>query len=155
MEHQLQSTSQFASENRKIRKPLLEKKRRARINECLEALKQMLLESKTNLKGSKNGQRTAKLEKADILEMTVKYMQNLHYKLQRLEETHVQKPIVQNGTYLRTQSADNPMEAVRQEVTIYPTSSVNGELVFVIPKHLNQTLPATNIDQESSIWRPW
>ncbi|KAJ8940543.1 hypothetical protein NQ318_003386 [Aromia moschata] len=71
------------SESRRIRKPLMEKKRRARINDSLEALKQILLESQTTLKESrgKNGQRTAKLEKADILEMTVSYLQHLHGKL--------------------------------------------------------------------------
>lgn len=59
----------------------MEKKRRARINDSLEALKQMLLESTTNIpqtttKNSNN--RPAKLEKADILEMTVRYLQDLH-----------------------------------------------------------------------------
>lgn len=59
----------------------MEKKRRARINDSLESLKKILLESKTNLKSSsRSGQRTAKLEKADILEMTVRYLQQLHVK---------------------------------------------------------------------------
>ncbi|XP_044733586.1 enhancer of split mgamma protein-like [Chrysoperla carnea] len=81
------------SESRKIRKPLMEKKRRARINDSLEALKQMLLESTTNIpqtttKNSNN--RPAKLEKADILEMTVRYLQDLH---QRYGTTKSSTPI--------------------------------------------------------------
>ncbi|CAH1115088.1 unnamed protein product [Psylliodes chrysocephalus] len=68
------------SESRKIRKPLIEKKRRARINDSLETLKQILLESKTYLKEGKKGQRYSKLEKADILELTVTYLQQLHGK---------------------------------------------------------------------------
>lgn len=61
----------------------MEKKRRARINDSLEALKQMLLESATNIlptisnKNNTNNQRPAKLEKADILELTVRYLQQI------------------------------------------------------------------------------
>nr|XP_043893521.1 hairy-related 3 [Solea senegalensis] len=55
----------------KVSKPLMEKKRRARINKCLDQLK-TLLESyySTNI-------RKRKLEKADILELTVKHLRNL------------------------------------------------------------------------------
>ncbi|KAK6477579.1 mRNAion factor HES-3-like [Huso huso] len=65
---------QQASMERKISKPLMEKKRRARINNSLEQLKS-LLESRYP-KISKR-----KLEKADILELTVKclkHLQNSH-----------------------------------------------------------------------------
>ncbi|KAJ8984911.1 hypothetical protein NQ317_012157 [Molorchus minor] len=67
---------QTASESRKIRKPMMEKKRRARINDSLESLKKILLEFDPE-SGKKTGQKTAKLEKADILEMTVRYLENL------------------------------------------------------------------------------
>ncbi|KAM8862603.1 hairy-related 3 [Spinachia spinachia] len=55
----------------KVSKPLMEKKRRARINKCLDQLKS-LLESyySTSI-------RKRKLEKADILELTVKHLRNL------------------------------------------------------------------------------
>ncbi|XP_060930638.1 hairy-related 3 [Limanda limanda] len=55
----------------KVSKPLMEKKRRARINKCLDQLK-VLLESfySSNI-------RKRKLEKADILELTVKHLRNL------------------------------------------------------------------------------
>ncbi|XP_071331068.1 hairy-related 3 [Trachinotus anak] len=55
----------------KVSKPLMEKKRRARINKCLDQLK-YLLESyySSNI-------RKRKLEKADILELTVKHLRNL------------------------------------------------------------------------------
>lgn len=62
---------------RKSRKPLMEKKRRARINDSLEALKEILL---TNTVAVTQGNRPTKLEKADILEMTVRYLQLLHTK---------------------------------------------------------------------------
>lgn len=63
---------------RKIRKPLMEKKRRARINDSLEALKDILLK---NTVAVTQGSRPTKLEKADILEMTVRYLNALHTKL--------------------------------------------------------------------------
>ncbi|TWW56475.1 hairy-related 3 [Takifugu flavidus] len=56
---------------KKVSKPLMEKKRRARINKCLDQLK-ILLESyySTSI-------RKRKLEKADILELTVNHLRNL------------------------------------------------------------------------------
>ncbi|XP_063612607.1 transcription factor HES-4-like, partial [Penaeus indicus] len=54
-------------------KPLMEKKRRQRINRCLNDLKTLVLEA---LK--KDPSRYSKLEKADILEMTVRHVQALH-----------------------------------------------------------------------------
>ncbi|KAM4605097.1 transcription factor HES-1-B-like [Polymixia lowei] len=60
------------SENRKSSKPIMEKRRRARINESLAQLKTLILNA---LK--KDSSRHSKLEKADILEMTVKHLRNL------------------------------------------------------------------------------
>uniref|UniRef100_A0A3Q2VBP9 Hairy-related 3 n=1 Tax=Haplochromis burtoni TaxID=8153 RepID=A0A3Q2VBP9_HAPBU len=54
-----------------VSKPLMEKKRRARINQCLDQLK-CLLESYYS-----SSIRKRKLEKADILELTVKHLKNL------------------------------------------------------------------------------
>lgn len=66
------------SDRRKVRKPLMEKKRRARINDSLETLKHTLLQ---NTVAITHGTRPTKLEKADILEMTVRYIDVLHSKL--------------------------------------------------------------------------
>ncbi|KAK1157380.1 hypothetical protein AOXY_G25027 [Acipenser oxyrinchus oxyrinchus] len=56
---------------KKVSKPIMEKKRRARINECLEQLKHLLQNYYTN------NIRKRKLEKADILELTVKHLRDL------------------------------------------------------------------------------
>ncbi|XP_024908416.1 transcription factor HES-1-like isoform X1 [Cynoglossus semilaevis] len=56
----------------KSSKPIMEKRRRARINESLGQLKTLILDA---LK--KDSSRHSKLEKADILEMTVKHLRNL------------------------------------------------------------------------------
>ncbi|XP_061424109.1 transcription factor HES-1-B-like [Lethenteron reissneri] len=61
-----------ASEHRKSTKPVMEKRRRARINDSLNQLKALILEA---LK--KDSSRHSKLEKADILEMTVKHLRSL------------------------------------------------------------------------------
>ena len=53
-------------------KPLLERKRRARINGCLDELKELM-----EYLGAENGQRMQRLEKADVLEVTVKHLRNL------------------------------------------------------------------------------
>lgn len=57
---------------RKVMKPLLERKRRARINSCLDALKDLMVHA---LEGE--GESITKLEKADVLELTVKHLQRL------------------------------------------------------------------------------
>lgn len=80
------------SEIRRIRKPLMEKKRRARINDSLDTLKEILLDNRHNLlKNSEQWRqfsaqqqvqlKTTKLEKADILEMTVNYLRVLHHQI--------------------------------------------------------------------------
>ncbi|XP_034460280.1 hairy-related 8.2 [Hippoglossus hippoglossus] len=58
-----------AKEERKLRKPLIERKRRERINTCLDQLKDTVIGA-FRLDQSK-------LEKADILEMTVKHLQDI------------------------------------------------------------------------------
>nr|XP_008160707.1 transcription factor HES-2-like [Chrysemys picta bellii] len=61
-----------AAELRKTLKPLMEKCRRARINESLNQLKTLILP----LIG-KDSSRYSKLEKADILEMTVQFLKEI------------------------------------------------------------------------------
>ncbi|CAB0012459.1 unnamed protein product [Nesidiocoris tenuis] len=53
-------------------KPIMEKRRRARINTCLNELKTLILDAM-----KKDPARHSKLEKADILEMTVKHLQDI------------------------------------------------------------------------------
>ncbi|XP_056131283.1 transcription factor HES-2-like [Lampris incognitus] len=61
-----------ALELRKTMKPLMEKRRRARINDSLDHLKNLILP----LTG-RDKNRHSKLEKADILEMTVKFLSDI------------------------------------------------------------------------------
>ncbi|XP_023018601.1 transcription factor HES-2 [Leptinotarsa decemlineata] len=144
---------QVVSETRKIRKPLMEKKRRARINDSLETLKQILLNSKTTLKDcSKSGQRTAKLEKADILEMTVRYLQQLHGKIG--ENT----PSANKKETIAIRPADSSCENVRMGFTLLPTKLQSGEVVYFIPKNIPVVSSSVGDNCEKNrenVWRPW
>ncbi|XP_076654923.1 transcription factor HES-2 [Halictus rubicundus] len=66
--HPVSRTYQY----KKITKPLLERKRRARINKCLDELKNLMIDALET-----EGEDISKLEKADILELTVRHLQKL------------------------------------------------------------------------------
>merc|ERR1711923_135059 len=57
---------------RKVMKPLIERKRRARINACLDELKDLMVFAMQS-----EGESISKLEKADVLELTVKHLRKL------------------------------------------------------------------------------
>jgi len=57
---------------RKVMKPLLERKRRARINRCLDELKDIMVGALQT-----EGESITKLEKADVLELTVRHLGKL------------------------------------------------------------------------------
>ena len=57
---------------RKVMKPLIERKRRARINSCLDELKDLMVYALQS-----EGESISKLEKADVLELTVKHLRKL------------------------------------------------------------------------------
>ncbi|KAF5308693.1 hypothetical protein FQR65_LT06054 [Abscondita terminalis] len=66
------SSTMSKAELRKTHKPIMEKRRRARINHCLNEIKTLILDAM-----KKDPARHSKLEKADILEMAVKHLQNV------------------------------------------------------------------------------
>lgn len=55
-----------------VMKPMLERKRRARINRCLDELKELMVAAL-----QAEGENVSKLEKADILELTVTHLHKL------------------------------------------------------------------------------
>lgn len=70
--HNIENTAMDEKLSRKSKKPLMEKRRRARINNCLLQLKSLVLQAM-----KKDATHYSKLEKADILEMTVKYLRSI------------------------------------------------------------------------------
>ena len=67
-EEAMSKTDQY----RKVMKPLIERKRRARINNCLDELKDLMVYALQS-----EGESISKLEKADVLELTVKHLRKL------------------------------------------------------------------------------
>uniref|UniRef100_A0A3Q3WHL8 BHLH domain-containing protein n=1 Tax=Mola mola TaxID=94237 RepID=A0A3Q3WHL8_MOLML len=118
-----------------LRKPLIERKRRERINNCLDQLKETVIGA-FRLDQSK-------LEKADILEMTVKHLQNIQSnKLNgktrgSVWACHIEKVQVNNGTIFTA-----ICQAGRQHQREGPTDRDRPEL------HSSQ-LGALEM------WRPW
>ena len=71
----MEDTGSAQYQYRKVMKPLLERKRRARINGCLDELKELM----ECLGGDQSGGqgRMQRLEKADVLEVTVNHLRSL------------------------------------------------------------------------------
>ncbi|CAG5896701.1 unnamed protein product [Menidia menidia] len=65
--HGMETDDSEAKPDRKIRKPLVEKKRRARINESLQELRVLLTDADLQ----------SKMENAEVLEVTVKRVENI------------------------------------------------------------------------------
>merc|ERR1739840_84061 len=74
---------------RKVMKPLLERKRRARINSCLDELKDLMVDALQT-----EGESITKLEKADVLELTVRHL----HKLKRQQQLQA-NPALDMGRY--------------------------------------------------------
>jgi hypothetical protein len=66
----MDAAAEIALQNRKFAKTCVEKKRRDRINKCLDELKDLMAQSDDKA-------RYQKMEKAEILEMAVAYMRNI------------------------------------------------------------------------------
>ncbi|KAJ8258869.1 hypothetical protein COCON_G00178810 [Conger conger] len=139
-----------ASEHRKSSKPIMEKRRRARINESLGQLKTLILDA---LK--KDSSRHSKLEKADILEMTVKHLRNL----QRVQMTGA---LTADTTVLSKYRAG--FNECMNEVTRFLTSceGVNTEVKSRLLNHLSGCMgqmiamnyPPSSAQQQAHLAQP-
>ncbi|CAH1395463.1 unnamed protein product [Nezara viridula] len=137
--------------NRRSNKPIMEKRRRARINHCLNELKSLILDAM-----KKDPARHSKLEKADILEMTVKHVESLQRSQVALSvaadpavvnkfragwgecvgevdrfpglDSQVKKRLVEHLSSCMERSTEpSPV------VTLVPTRLVNGDIALVVP----------------------
>ncbi|XP_070758271.1 transcription factor HES-5-like [Enoplosus armatus] len=139
----------------KLRKPLVEKLRRERINSSIEQLKSLL--GPEFLKQ----QPDSKLEKADILEMTICV-------LRRLQQQHqaVDSAAVKQGYSRCVQEVDNFLsreqektQSQRRLLNHFNKSSSEKNLREADFSRLTSTVQ-TNITKEKSLtnsapWRPW
>ncbi|XP_005187199.1 enhancer of split mdelta protein [Musca domestica] len=165
---------------RKVTKPLLERKRRARMNLYLEELKELIVDTM-----EEQGEHVNKLEKADILEMTVSYLRN--------QQKEARQPLLyssnhNNGGSKKTLNVEKFREGYTQaayEVSkIFSTvPGIDRDFGTRLMKHLGyqlkdlkQQLFASNMNQslladmeqqqqqlqqhqaalkEEDVWRPW
>jgi len=111
---------------RKVMKPLLERKRRARINKCLDDLKDLMVFALQS-----EGESITKLEKADVLEMTVRHLQ----KLKRQQQLQIQ-PGVDVDRYRAGYMSC--VSEVSRFLTVVP--GVNPAFGHSIMNHLTQNL---------------
>ncbi|OTF83285.1 Transcription factor HES-1 (Hairy and enhancer of split 1)-like [Euroglyphus maynei] len=116
----------------RISKPLMEKRRRARINQCLSQLKTIVVDSA----GQYTQNNKCKLEKADILELTVNYVKQLH-------QEHVQQQQQQQqSTKIGEQYLSGYSECVRQ-MCEYLTKNQSQISYESIKDFLQQSLSTT------------
>ncbi|XP_050434405.1 transcription factor HES-2-like [Adelges cooleyi] len=163
-------------EPRKIRKPLMEKKRRARINQSLDELKRIVVDAE-----KLNGQeisRVNKLEKADILEMTVRYLKRRPMSTpsgsdfylagfkQCIDE--VQEVITEHWTIGKSQSGNRMVEHLQKcmqrlsSPEKHPTPNDSNNL-STIQSHFNsnkikmveQSRHTEFEETSNTMWRPW
>ncbi|KAM3920794.1 transcription factor HES-5 [Leptodactylus fuscus] len=137
-------------EKNKLRKPIVEKMRRDRINSSIEQLK-ALLEKEFHQQ-----QPNVKLEKADILEMAVSYLQQQKNPPQSIPVERLQQDYNQGYSWC--------VKEALQFLCHYPKS---GETQKQLLNHLKvpQNIPtfsypcdqkkATLASAPAKIWRPW
>ncbi|EDV46566.1 enhancer of split mgamma protein [Drosophila erecta] len=122
---------------RKVFKPLLEKKRRARINRSVEDMKDLLQEV-THL----DAEALAKMEKADVLELAIHHLRRKH------------NPAATSGVY------QSPMDSYwcgfRECVLeVFEILQHNGyQLNIECAEKLEQLVPS-KFKSKPIPWRPW
>ncbi|XP_010148601.1 PREDICTED: transcription factor HES-5-like isoform X1 [Eurypyga helias] len=149
-------------EKNRLRKPIVEKLRRDRINSSIEQLK-LLLE-----KEFQRHQPNSKLEKADILEMTVSYL-----KYSRGE--HIPSlPFAASAKSLQQDYCEGYAWCLKEALQFLSLHSANTETRMklichfqrsqAVPKDSGSSAPASThrppakqaaLKPSSSLWRPW
>ena len=110
---------------------MLERKRRARINRCLDELKELMV---TTLQAE--GENVNKLEKADILELTVRHL----HKLSKTTDQDNGQDHFQAG-----------FNQCAMEVTTFLGASPNPQLL----RQLDTCLNTVDLPERPHVWRPW
>ncbi|KAG9260212.1 transcription factor HES-5-like [Astyanax mexicanus] len=143
--------------NNKLRKPVVEKMRRDRINSSIEQLKTLLTPEFLNQ------QPDSKLEKADILEMTVSFLRRQQQKQQQQQPAFSSRSAAVNEGFSRcvhellhflskdevkTQSQRKLMNHVLQN--LQPSADQKWR-ESVLPQEQQNIISK----EKSALWRPW
>ncbi|KAM8829870.1 hairy-related 12 [Synchiropus picturatus] len=130
-------------DNIKLRKPIVEKMRRDRINSCIEQLK-VILEKEFHKQ-----EPNSKLEKADILEMTVSFLRQ-----------QLQPGLSPSSDYHRGFShcwKDSMHFFSNTEVHVAPLQGLQQQLQShrVPSPSIRPTTLQDSSSSRSPVWRPW
>ncbi|KAK5863335.1 hypothetical protein PBY51_000373 [Eleginops maclovinus] len=133
-------------DNIKMRKPVVEKMRRDRINTCIEQLKAILE------KEFHQQEPNSKLEKADILEMTVSFLrQQLQPGLCQSDYSQGFPHCWRDSVHFLSARSDSPVAPLQQQQQQLHRSSSSSSVC--------STLRPTMLQDSSSsggpVWRPW
>lgn len=117
---------------RKVMKPMLERKRRARINKCLDELKDLMVATLES-----EGEHVTRLEKADILELTVTHLQKMKQQRKSANNTMSQAEGFRSG-YIHA------VNEVSRSLSELPgvNVSLGTQLMTHLGQRLNQLQPA-------------
>ncbi|KAF0286943.1 Enhancer of split mbeta protein [Amphibalanus amphitrite] len=161
-----------------VLKPLLERRRRARINRCLDQMRDLMVDAL-----SMEGDSAAKLEKADVLELAVRHLQKLQAQRRAAAPAAPAAPAASPQTELDRYRAGFsaaatvvPQFRTRVPVTAFPASPADscssgyssgadsGLLTVVTPVSAAPRAPASSQCSPSPLnlklgdegmWRPW
>lgn len=146
---------------RKVMKPMLERKRRARINRCLDELKDLMLTALQN-----EGENVSKLEKADILELTVRHLHTLkrQHQLVKAEQNYADRfragftQCAQEVSQFITTPSDSIDPTAGRKLLQHLGACVRQlDTVSQQQQQQNYSPPVSpnNIGNPPSMWRPW
>ncbi|KAK5863334.1 hypothetical protein PBY51_000372 [Eleginops maclovinus] len=121
-------------DNIKMRKPVVEKMRRDRINTCIEQLKAILE------KEFHQQEPNSKLEKADILEMTVSLLK------QQFQPGLCQSDYSQGFPF-------SHLQGLQQQQQLHRSSSSSSVCSTLRPTMLQDS--SSSSSGRSPVWRPW
>uniref|UniRef100_A0A672K5S3 Transcription factor HES-5 n=2 Tax=Sinocyclocheilus grahami TaxID=75366 RepID=A0A672K5S3_SINGR len=138
-------------EKHKLRKPVVEKMRRDRINNCIEQLKSMLE------KEFHQQDPNTKLEKADILEMTVVFLkQQLQPKTSAPQKAHFDGYSQCWRETMSFLSGNSKVDAVRQHLNRCQEGQRSSKgLVHVSPASHQPIKEKQEPCARRPLWRPW
>ncbi|XP_072282744.1 transcription factor HES-5-like [Pyxicephalus adspersus] len=144
---------QISQQTRKLRKPVIEKMRRDRINNSIEQLR-LILE-----KEFQKHQLPSKPEKADILEMTVTFLQK-YMAEKNVAEVSSQaykdgySSCVQNSVNFLSlhKQTDAQMKLLQNLHKVQTVTSAQCPTGFSVPQ--SPSKPSTP-DCSKAMWRPW
>ncbi|KAK5923434.1 hypothetical protein CgunFtcFv8_000406 [Champsocephalus gunnari] len=139
-------------DNIKLRKPVVEKMRRDRINTCIEQLKAILE------KEFQQHEPNSKLEKADILEMTVSFLrQQLQPGLCQSDYSQGFSNCWRDSVHFlsATSNTEAPVAPLQGLQQLHRANSSSSVCSTLRPTMLQDSSSSSSSSSKGPVWRPW